>query len=346
MSTATAAAPAPLPDELTTAGFASLFAETLRKQIRIWPSRSWAPSQVGHPCDRYLVWRWTRAQDQLPHDPMLEAVFQEGNLHQPHVYARLEQMGFEVVRESDRPERWQPKPGIILSGRIDGRVTGFKGRRYPRPLVLEIKTIAPHAFDQLDTLQDLVEHRAYYVRGYYVQMQLYLLLDNTDMGLIVLKSKGSGALRALPVPLDLVVAEAALKRIERLHPFVKDEKDPPPIPYDAAVCGRCGFLPYCWPPREEEGMEVVDDGDLVDLLIEHERLKRLKYGFEDLDQQIKDRMKPILTKDGQRALIRGGAIGDYLASLKIVTMPERTLKAGAQRRVSFERLGDAPAAEE
>lgn len=321
--------------ELTTEGFAHLFETTMRRQIRVWPSRSWAPSQAGHPCDRYQVWRWTRADEQLPHDPGTEAVFQEGNVHAPHVYARLEQMGFRIVRESDRPERWQPKPGVIVSGKIDGRVIGYRSTRYTPPRVLEIKTIAPHAFDQIRSYQDIVQHRAFYIRGYATQMQIYLLLDGVSDGVFVFKNKVSGALKLIPATLDLAAAEAAIARIERLDPMVKAQQDPPPIPFDASVCGRCGFLIYCYPVQEAEGMEVVDDGDLVELLEEHARAKTLKYAFEDLDQQVKARFERVLTEDGQRALIRGGKAGDWIASLKIVNMPSRVLKEGQQRRLSL-----------
>jgi len=122
-----------VPEALTPAGFATVLQETLQKQIQMYPQRAWYPSNAAHPCDRFLVWRWTRWTEQTPHGWVLQSIFSEGNLHAPSIYRRLEEMGFQVIRESDRPTQWKVGNKAVISGRVDGRVTGFRGQKFPKP---------------------------------------------------------------------------------------------------------------------------------------------------------------------------------------------------------------------
>lgn len=276
---------------LTPEGFTEALKASLEDEIRIYPARAFYPSSIGHPCDRFLVWNFTRWEQKQRHDWVLQSIFGEGNIHQPSVYARLERMGFDVVREHDRPVQYKVGHAVI-SGRPDGKIRGFRGARYAPLRVLEVKSTQGHAFDQLDTIEDIKRAPQHYVRSYADQGYIYGFLENLPQGVIVLKSKATGVLKAIPFDLDFNRAEQLLQRIERLQPMIEQGVDPEPIPYDQGICGRCEFSHLCYPAKSfGEGAAVITDPAFIEDLEARERLKQARSDYEDLDRAIKARLK-------------------------------------------------------
>ena len=159
---------------LTAAGFEQVERETLESEIRIFPARAFYPSSIGHPCGRFIVWGFNRTEDKARHSPTLQAIFDEGRAHQPLIYARLEQMGFALVRESDRPVQYRPRgaQGPVISGRPDGRIIGFRGTKYRPPWLLEAKSMSGYAWDHTHGVEDLRDSPNVWTRSYYAQGQL------------------------------------------------------------------------------------------------------------------------------------------------------------------------------
>lgn len=277
---------------VTTEGFDALARQHLKADIQVWPARAFYPSTLAHPCDRHLVWRFTKWKQQIPHEVELESIFHEGRLHQPDIYRRLEAMGFEVVREQDRPTQYQVGRAVI-SGRPDGRLIAFRGTRYPKPgLILEAKSMAGYQWDRTATVDDLRAAESHWTRAYYAQGQLYGFLENAARGVFVLKSKATGMLKLLPYELDYEYAEVLLQRIERLQPLIERGEDPPPIPYDRSVCGGCGFREICYPAKAfGEGASVLDDPLLEAALERRDALAVEHAEYERLDREVKDRLK-------------------------------------------------------
>jgi len=281
-------------DAVTREGFDQVLRETLESEIAIWPARSFYPSMLGHPCDRFIVWRFNRHGEQARYGHELQSIFDHGRDHQPLIYRRLEQMGFEVVRESDRPQQYRPRgpQGPVISGRPDGRLIGFRGTRYKPPRVLEAKSMSGYAWDQIDTAEDLRRSPSHWTRSYYAQGQTYCFLENTPLGVFVLISKQTGMLKLIPYELDYAFVEALLQRIEDLAPQIQHGVDPEPIPYDSSVCRGCGFLPICYPPRSfGEGASILEDPQLLEDLERRDQLIAGAKDFERLDKAIKDRLK-------------------------------------------------------
>jgi hypothetical protein len=325
---------------LTPEGFTDLFRRQLETEIQIYPARAWYPSQLGHPCDRYLVWRFTKWQDQRKHDWILQAIFDEGRLHQPSVYHRLEQLGFDVVRESDRPTQY-PVGRAVISGRLDGKIRGFKTERFRPPRVLEIKSMAAYQFDRISSIADILASDHYYVREYADQGYIYSFLENLPQGVIALKNKATGVVKMIPFELDFGRAEELLQRVERLQPMVDKAIDPEPIPYDSAICGRCPFLHLCYPPKDfGAGAGVIDDAMLIEDLVARERVKPARDQYEDLDKSIKARLKRLGMKAGAQAVA-----GPFLVQVAERSVKEYTVKARVDTIFEIERL-EPPAAQE
>ena len=51
-----------------------------KKKIFIAPQHVCRASQIGHPCERFLVYSITRWQDQKPHSAETEFMFEGGRL--------------------------------------------------------------------------------------------------------------------------------------------------------------------------------------------------------------------------------------------------------------------------
>lgn len=274
------------PNILTPEGFQSALTESFQAEIKRSPVYSNWVSVAGHPCDRYLVWRRTRWEEAKPHDPTLQSIFDEGHHHQQTVCNRLRKVGFEITEE-DRPFQWGG-----YSGRIDGKLKGYKGEQFVVPYPLEIKSCSPHVFDAIDSEEDIARSKHYYIRSYRHQMTLYLLLDNSECGFYVLKQKVTGWLKLIPATLDWSLANELIPRSELIEKMVSEKADPPPIAYDDGVCGRCGFLALCYPPKDYgEGAEVIADQGFIDMLTRHQELKAAKSEYEALDEAISKRVK-------------------------------------------------------
>lgn len=298
MGSQTATAKSLAMNPLTPEGFAEAQNAALSADSRVFPARSWWPSMLGHPCDRFLVWRWVRWEEAALPGPVLQSIFRHGREAQPHIYERLEDMGFDVVREYDRPAQYEPRPGVVISGRPDGKLRGFKGERFPVAVPFEAKTMYGHAWQRIATADDLQAARSQWIRQYYAQGQLYLLLENVDQGAFVLSNKDTGLLRLLPFMLDYAYAESLLARIERLQPVIARREDPPPIAWEHGVCASCAFAARCYPAKAfGEGASVILDDDFIALLEARDAVRESSQRFRELDDAIKARLRREGIKD-------------------------------------------------
>ena len=277
---------------LTTEGFDHRQRDVLEQGIKVFPARAFYPSSLGHPCDRFICWSFTRSATKAKHDAVLQSIFDEGRFHQPDIYRRLESMGFELVRESDRPTQYEVTGGGVISGRPDGRVIGFRGIRYKPALVLEAKSMSDYQWQKTDTVEDLREAESPWTRSYFAQGQLYCFNDNLPRGVFVLKNKATGMLKLIPFELDYAYAEALLQRVERLHPMIVAKVDPDPIPFTRSVCGGCGFARQCYPPKSfGEGAAYLDNPALVALLERRAQLAPAHYDYDHVDKEAKATLK-------------------------------------------------------
>jgi hypothetical protein len=288
VTTATQISPA---ESLQPSVFAALQDEILEHEIRINPSRAWYPSSLGHPCDRFQVWRFNRHEEQQRHGPELQSIFNEGKAHQPLIYARLRELGFRIVEESDRPAQYRYGAALI-SGRPDGRIVEFRGHRFSPARSLEVKSMSDYQWRSTNTLEDLRTSASVWTRCYYGQGHVGAFLDNLDGGVFVLKNKQTGMLKTIPFDLDYAHAEALCQKADRLTPMVQQGVDPDPITYDAKICGGCGFRRLCYPPKDfGAGAKVLTDDLMIEDLARRHELRPAAEEFEQLDASIKDRLK-------------------------------------------------------
>lgn len=309
---------------LTPEGFEVLQLQTLEAQAQVYPMRSWWPSALGHPCDRFLVWRHTKTKLQRKHGPVLESIFHEGrSVHQPDIYARLEALGFKLIRESDRPQQYRIGRAV-LSGKADGRILAFRDERYRPSRLLECKSMSDYQWQKAKTVDDLRYAASPWTRGYYAQGVLSAFLEEVPFGVFVLKNKQTGLLKPIPYELDYAYAESLLKRIERLQPMVEQGVDPEPIDYDELCCGGCGFKSTCFPARDYgAGAKVLEDPTLIEEIEELLELKPAHQDYERRWKALKGRFADAGLTIGDAAIIGGFEIEAKGRAVGQVTIPPR-----------------------
>lgn len=256
-----------------------------------WPVRSNRASQLGHPCEKFLVYQrtaWEKAE--IP-SPEKLVIFQEGNVHEEAVLSDLRKAGLRIIQQQRGFEYKEHE----ITGSIDGKLI-LDGKAIP----LEIKSCLPFVFDSINSVEDIKNHKNYYIRAYLAQMNLYLLLDGSETGILLFKNKNSGALKQITVNLDLDIAESLIQKADRINQHVKNGTLPERIEYEEDICGDCSFFLMCLPQEAlKSSAELVDDPDFEEMLNRRKKLEPYKKEYEELDKAIKNKIKKAVEGDGK-----------------------------------------------
>jgi len=263
--------------------------ESKAKKRQIWPVNSNRASLLGHPCLRYLVYQRTHWQEKTLPDVELQFIFDEGHLQEKAVLEALREAGFDVIEEQ-KALSW---PKYNITGKIDGKII-IDGKAYP----IEVKSMSPYIFDSINTLDNLKFHKYHHIRGYYIQMNLYLLLEEKEKGFFILKNKSSGQIKVLEVELDYDVCEEAVKKAEQINKHVAEGTLPERIEYQHEICGRCEFRHICLPEQHlKETVNIKDDPELEGEIERYMELKPYVDEWKHLDKALKKKL------EGQTAII-------------------------------------------
>jgi CRISPR/Cas system-associated exonuclease Cas4 (RecB family) len=270
----------------------SKFEQYVQDHIQVYPQHKNRASSAGHPCERHLVYCRLNSGEKLKHDVGLELIFREGN-HQEKSFIRDFMAAGIFIEESQRSFEW---PEFELTGKIDGTLRDGD-KKYP----VEFKSMSPANFDKLNNSEDLKNSFTYYVKGYYDQIQLYLLMNNCDEGIIFLKNKVTGRIKQINIALDYTYSEAILKKLERVNASVKAKTYPERVE-DRKPCQSCSFRHICLPDEAAASLVIEDSVELLDTLEQREKLKAAAKQFEELDEKAKSMCK--VKEDG--AYLVGG----------------------------------------
>ena len=256
--------------------------EHKRSKIKNYPVHANRASESGHPCLKYLVLNRTRWQEKTLPDVNLQFVFDEGNIHEAALLRELSEAGLKVV-EQQRPFSW---PKYQITGSIDAKVQLNGGPAIP----LEIKTMSPFVFNSVNSPDDMLKGKYVYLRKYPAQMQLYMLMDNIETGLMLCKNKVNGQLKEIPFILDYGYAEEIIKRLEEVNRHVAAGTLPNQEWADD-MCPDCSFVHICAPDRSGVELQIINDQELEWKLNRLDELKPIMAEYEALDEEIKERLK-------------------------------------------------------
>lgn len=255
--------------------------EAKRRNIKQYPVHTNRASELGHPCTRYHVLNRTRWEEKTLHDERLQLIFELGNMIEEVTVRDLKEAGFAIV-EQQRPFVWRE---YNITGTVDGKIL-IDGEAVP----FEVKSCSQFVFDKINTIDDLKNGKYLYMRKYPTQLNLYLLMDNKPRGVFLFKNKQTGAYKEIWMDLDYVLGEEAIKRAEAVELCIKSGVLPACPEFDEQMCGDCGYRHICLP--EVIGKEFeVDESDLAELLLEMEALKPQASRYDEIDDEVKERVK-------------------------------------------------------
>lgn len=255
--------------------------EAKAKKIKQWPVRSNRASNLGHPCERYLVYERTHWQEKVLHDVGLQFIFDEGNIHEAAVIRDMQDAGLHVI-EQQRAFEWAK---YSITGHVDGKLQD-NGNIFP----FEIKSMSDWAWKAVNNLEDMAKSKSIYMRQYPAQLNLYLIMDEKDVGLFILKNKQTGMLKQVEVHLDYDYTEGLIKKAERINGHVANDTLPDRIPWEVGACEYCSYNHICLPPHTHEAT-LIDDPDLEAKLERRAQLKEIVTEYDELDKEIRDKVK-------------------------------------------------------
>lgn len=285
-----------------------------RSKIKVAPSAAnTRASSIGHPCDRFLYYERTSNEQRAPEDERLRAIYDVGDATEAWVLRLLEDAGIRVVqRGRDFLDRL-----LQLSGHVDARLA------IPEvgEVQAEVKSMAPWLFDQVETVADLLGSKKPWLRRYPAQLQAYLYLSAEPLGLFILVNKSTGALRVLPMPIDLGYCEELVRKAERVRDAVTAGVPPPQI-QDRETCASCPFLAPCGPDLlAGEGLVFLAE-EVAELLEAREVLKPAKDEWDDVEEALKAAV---------------AKAGEYVAGQWVISAKDTPRRAYAVKETSYLR---------
>jgi len=261
------------------------WSERIRSKIRTDAHPTNRASMLGDVCLRRLVlWR-TSGHLAAPPSETLQSIFELGNMVEASVRRTLSEVGIELIES----QRGFPANAYGITGHIDG-IVEHDGRRY----VAEIKSLNGTDWQRIDTAADIQHAVKSWLRKWYGQMQVYILLSDVPAGVFLLFNKATGELKVVEVEADYDEGQRLLDRAEAVNGHVKAGTLPAFI-QDAAECRRCAFFGRaCDPPVEHgEGAVLITDPALIEVLEEWGETADAAERHEAADKRLKEALRGV-----------------------------------------------------
>lgn len=290
-----------------------------QNKIKVYPCRNLRASNIGHPCERYLYLLITRWEEQQPHDVGLQNIFDLGNTLEAHTINNIKEAGYEVITPTQYNFQIE-KP--YITGREDLRIKDENGELIP----VEVKGISPFEFGKLNTVEDFLNSKRYYIRQYPAQLQIYMYHFNKLYGFLALTNKLTGETKMIRMDFDWDMADDLLKKAERIYKAIENKKEPAAV-NDISMCEGCKLSHICGIHRGTEPDIELDD-ELNDLITQKYDLKRYVDKYGEIDSAIKNKV-------GEREKVITGA---YLIQRKCIHKKAYTVSERTEYRLQIQRL--------
>ena len=158
--------------------------ENKQSKIKLYPCNNLRASNVGHPCERYLYLSIKNWEDKKLYTETTQCIFDLGNKIEEYVIQTLKDAWFEVITPTIRA--WKVEKPLI-TGREDLRIKLEDGQFYP----VEVKGLSPQEWDKLNSVQDFLNSKKYYVRAYPAQLYIYMYQFGKEKGYFALDRKST-----------------------------------------------------------------------------------------------------------------------------------------------------------
>jgi len=277
----------------------SLFNKGVEQQITTYPTTANTPSNLGHPCDRRLVFARTRSENAQKHSVNLELIYFLGKESETTVRKLMEMDGFTTLAHQQSLRDYT----FNISAKIDFKITHPQMGR--KPILCEVKSMSPNQYPHFSKQEDFLNSNIFYYKGYYTQVQAYLYLislerqEFQDYCYVILFNKSTARRHSIIFRRDdKHIEEHVFKKCERINNYVRDNIVPEAT-YCEGVCEECPFSHICDVGQVSGGnVEYINNDELLGALKEWDRLKKSceQYEadhkqFEEVDDYIKETIK-------------------------------------------------------
>ena len=255
------------------------------KKSKVYPQHVCRASEIGHPCERYLVYLIANWQDKAAPSPELQFIFQAGKLVEDLAIEDFHDAGFKVYRPE--PDRAIQESRPRITGHVDIRVDFGDGQVFTG----EIKGLNVYDWEKLNTVEDFFRSKKAWIQKYPAQLMTYLYIKAEDRGFFYLKSIPRFQPKFIWIDLDWGYMEQILQKTERVEHHLAAGTYPPPMEYDDHICRWCPFTHICTVDRIGTEVEITDNEELLELLAEYETLKPGAKRYKEVDERITDLVK-------------------------------------------------------
>jgi CRISPR/Cas system-associated exonuclease Cas4 (RecB family) len=306
----------------------------LQNEIKLYIPSANTPSNLGHPCDRRLVYARTRGQDAQKHSIQLEKIFDFGRTIEDYTQKILKKGGIEVLQNQTPFKDYD----INLSAKIDCMIS--HPNLSPKPVLCEIKSMSPNYFNKFSKQEDFLTSNIWYYNSYYTQIQSYLYLVSQygkqyeEWAAVLLFNKTSRNFKWVRFMRDdNHIQEHIIKKCQRIN-FYIDEGILPDAEYNEAVCSECPFNHICNVNKYEESINFINNQELIKALNERDALTESHKKYLEYDEFVKDTMKSQKTEKGNNVFL----VGDYEIKIGTVTRKAYSVPETTYDKVTIKKL--------
>lgn len=294
--------------------------EQKQSKIKLYPCNNLRASNVGHPCERYLYLAIKNWEDKKLHNETTQCIFDLGNKIEEYVIQTLKDAGFEVITPTVRA--WKVEKPLI-TGREDLRIKLEDGQFYP----VEVKGLSPQEWEKLNSVQDFLESKKYYVRAYPAQLYVYMYQFGKEKGYFALCNKLTGEIKLIEVPFDYEYAEKILQKAERIYKCLEKEEQPASCE-DISVCEYCDLAHVCTANIKRTEADIDTSGELDELIDKKQELSKPYREYQEINEQIRKVV-------GEREKVLSNK---YIFERKVIHKKEYTVSARDEIRINVKRL--------
>ena len=291
------------------------------------------PTTLAHDCSAYAYWnRTVPPERRRTIDAHLAMIFSEGSDQGRMVTRDLIDAGF-VVSDQESQLFWAK---YQISGRKDLKIwkEGFREK-----INVEVKSCAQYTYAAINKPEDLIDTDKHWLKKWYRQVALYMVLQGVDTYWLLLKSKQMGSIKILEFKINddiYQTAEAMIKKAEWVNGLIQIGELPKESDKIADVdyCQECEFYDTCLPDLTFGPGAVIFDAesvaDLVEQLDHLAELKPIAKEYKDLDEDLKAEFK-MHASQGQEKLV----VGPWIVTVKEQSRTAYSVEATTYSTVKF-----------
>jgi CRISPR/Cas system-associated exonuclease Cas4 (RecB family) len=246
-------------------------------------------------CVRRGVYERTHWQEKEMHDVGLQLIFDEGNNQEETVLRDMRAAGFTIAEQQTMYEFKEYQ----ITGHIDGKLYIKEGEE-TIAVPIEIKSMSPQIFDGIETFEDFKKKP--WTRAYMVQIAIYMLMQQIDEAVFVLKNKSTGEIKQVNVQFDKELTDDALAAAQSINDHIAAGTLPDGT-QNIDTCKKCPFKLIC-KPQLNFGVELkIEDDPGMEQKID--RYLELKADSEECVDLWKESIQP---KMKASAVAQGGEL--------------------------------------